>query len=401
MQTPSISKSRAACCLIGIGLFCLFGSLACGPRTATSQGGTVPSPTRTALGSGTALYPRAVRLSHNLDGTKNGSIVVSVTAFPNAVPEADFYASHDGSSFTQLSSITDPDFLSGLCCGALYELPALVGALSPGTLLWAGSVGQNSATAPMVLKIYKSSDQGATWSYLSNCAAASSPRNAAGGLWEPSFTIAGDGALVCFYSDETQPNHSQLLNHVRSFDGVHWQAPAYAIASNIAQDRPGMAVVTKLPSGTFFMTYELCGPAACTGFYKTSADGWDFGDVANVGTKIQTGAGEWFEHAPVNVWAPSTSSTNGTILLVGQMMYNNNGVSPGNGVTIFTNHSSDGSGPWTAMPAPVKVPDAYDNYCPNYSSALLPSVDGTSVLELASDYSGSICQTYFATGQLN
>jgi hypothetical protein len=96
----------------------------------------------------------------------------------------------------------------------------------------------------MVLKIYKSADQGATWSYLSNYAAASSPRSVAGGLWEPSFTIAGDGALVCFYSDETQPNHSQLLNHTRSYDGVHWQAPTYVIASNIPQDRPGMAVVT-------------------------------------------------------------------------------------------------------------------------------------------------------------
>jgi hypothetical protein len=162
-----------------------------------------------------------------------------------------------------------------------------------------------------------------------------------------------------------------------------------------------MAVVTKLPSGTYFMTYELCGPAACTVFYKASADGWDFGDPANVGTKIQTGAGEWFEHAPVNAWSPSTSSTNGTILVVGQMMDDNNGVSPGNGVTLFTNHSSNGSGPWTAVPAPVKVPDAYDNYCPNYASDLLPSADGKSLLELASDYSGSVCQTYFATGPLN
>jgi len=384
-----------------MGLLCAASTLACGPQTTATPGGTATSPARTALSSGTALYPRAVRLSHNPDSSKSGSIVVSVTAFPNGNPEAGFYSSHDGSSFTQLSSITDPDFPSGLCCGALYELPAQVGALSPGTLLWAGSVGQNSATVPMVLKVYASSDQGATWSYLSNCAAASSPRSVAGGLWEPSFTIAGDGALVCFYSDETQPNHSQLLNHVRSYDGVHWQALSYLIASNIPQDRPGMAVVTKLPSGTYFMTYELCGPAACTVFYKASADGWDFGDPANVGTKIQTGAGEWFEHAPVNAWSPSTSSTNGTILVVGQMMDDNSGVSPGNGVTLFTNHSSDGSGPWTAVPAPVKVPDAYDNYCPNYASDLLPSVDGKSLLELASDYSGSVCQTYFATGPLS
>lgn len=314
MLTPSSLKNRTAGCLIGVGLFSLLSALACGPKAATSQGSTSPSPTRTAHSSGTALYSRAVRLSHNPASSKNDSIVASVTAFPNGNPEADFYASSVGSNFTKLSSITDPDFPGGLCCGALYELPAQVGTLSPGTLLWAGSVGQSSATAPMVLKIYKSSDQGATWSYLSNCAAASGPRNVAGGLWEPSFTIAGDGALVCFYSDETQPNHNQLLNHARSYGGVHWQSPAYMIASNIPQDRPGMAVATKLPVGTYFMTYELCGPAACTVFYKTSADGWDWADTANVGTKIQTGAGEWFEHAPVNAWSPSTSSTNGNDL---------------------------------------------------------------------------------------
>lgn len=135
MLTPSSSKTRAACCLIGIGLLCLLSLLACGPKAVTSQGSTSPSPTRTALSYGTALYPRAIRLSHNPDGSKNGSVVGSVTAFPNGNAEGDLYASKDGASFSKLSSITDPDFLSGLCCGALYELPVQVGALSSGTLL--------------------------------------------------------------------------------------------------------------------------------------------------------------------------------------------------------------------------------------------------------------------------
>jgi hypothetical protein len=60
----------------------------------------------------------------------------SRVAFPNRNPKADLYASQDGASFLKLSSITDADFSSGLCCGALYELPVRVGALSPGTLLW-------------------------------------------------------------------------------------------------------------------------------------------------------------------------------------------------------------------------------------------------------------------------
>lgn len=366
------------------------------PHFASSQ-----ARTGTQLSSGTALYARALRLSHNADSSKNGGIVVSVTAFSASSAEEDIYSSADGINFTQISSITDPDFSGGLCCGTLYELPSKVGNLLAGTLLWSGSVGQSSTTQAMRIKVYESVDQGKTWTYLSNCASGATPGSTSGGLWEPQFTVAKDGALVCFYSDEQQPGHSQLIHQVRSYDGIHWQDSTFTVASNVQADRPGMAVVTKLPSGSYFMSYELCGPAACTVFYRTSADGWSWGDPTNVGTKVSTAAGQYFEHAPTNVWAPSAASSSGTILLVGQMMYeSNNQISPGNGVTIFTNHSADGSGSWSTMPAPVQVPNAYDNYCPNYSSPLLPSVDGQSILEFASAYNGSTCMMYHAIGPI-
>jgi hypothetical protein len=360
--------------------------------TAAGQPGAV-------LSNATALYARVIRLSHNADSSGNGGVVVSVTAL--AKNEEDIYFSADGSGFTRIGAITDPDFASGLCCGTLYELPSKVGGLAARTLLWAGSVGQSSTTQAMQIKIYRSADQGKTWTYLSNCATGTHPGRTAGGLWEPQFTVARDGALVCFFSDETYPGHSQLLRQVRSYDGVHWQDSTSTVATNVQADRPGMAVVTKLPSGTYFMSYEICGPAACAAFYRTSADGWSWGDSSNAGTKVVTAAGQYFEHAPTNAWAPSAAFKNGTILLVGQMMYeSNNQVSPGNGATIFINHSADGSGPWSTMPAPVQVPNAYDNYCPNYSSPLLPSVDGQRVLEFASAYSGPACRMYYATGPI-
>jgi hypothetical protein len=356
---------------------------------------------RTALSSSTALYARVFRLSHNTDASKNGKIVASVTAFPNGTGEEDVYASSDGTSFSKIGAVTDTDFSGGLCCGTLYELPSQVGTLSAGTLLWSGSVGQSSTTQPMQLKIYQSADQGKTWSYLSNCATATTPSSVGGGLWEPQFTVANDGALVCFYSDETQTSHSQLIHQVRSYDGINWQDATFTIASTVKADRPGMPVVTKLPSGTYFMSYELCGPAACTVFSRTSADGWNWGDSTNMGTKVVSTTGQWFEHAPTNTWASSVTSSNGTILLTGQMMYESSGsVSSGNGITIFTNHSTDGSGTWSTMTAPVQVPTAYDNYCPNYSSPLLPSTDGMNVLEFASDYVGSVCTMYYGSGAI-
>ena len=74
-------------------------------------------------------------------------------------------------------------------------------------------------------------------------------------------------------------------------------------------------------------------------------------------------------------------------------------VADGSGRTILTN-ANNGEGPWTAVDAPVNVPNPEVNYCQNYSSPLLPSEDGTQVLELASDFDGSVCRTYYATGPL-
>ena len=356
---------------------------------------------RTALSNATALYARVIRLAHSTTPAANGTLVASVTVFPGGSGEEDIYASTDGTSFTRIGVIHDADFAGGLCCGTLFELSRQIGTLPAGTLLWAGSVGQSSTTQPMQIKIYQSADQGATWSYLSNCATASGVRSAVGGIWEPEFTIASDGALVCFYSDETQAGHSQLIHQVRSYDGINWQDSTYTIASTISSDRPGMPVVTILPYGAYFMTYELCGSEACAVYSRTSTNGWNWGDPTNMGTRVVTASGQWLEHAPYNTWAPSAASPNGTILLVGQMMYDAPGsVSAGNGITIFTNHTADGSGPWGTMPAPVQVPTAYNNYCPNYSSPLLPSLDGSAVLEFASDYVGTVCTMFYGSGPI-
>lgn len=41
------------------------------------------------------------------------------------------------------------------------------------------------------------------------------------------------------------------------------------------------------------MSYELCGPAACTVFPRTSTDGWNFGTASNMGAKVTTTSGQW------------------------------------------------------------------------------------------------------------
>jgi len=277
-------------------------------------------------------------------------------------------------------------------------MPQRVGKLQAGTLMFAATYYIGDARA---IEIYTSTDEGRHWRYSATPVSGGDPTH---GLWEPQFTVATDGALVIFWSDETDPCCSQKLAQSRTYDGENWEAPSNTVASLIQADRPGMAVVTHLPSGLYFMSYELCGPASCTVFYRTSTDGWNFGAPDNTGTKVQTASGQYFEHAPTSTWSPSVISNNGSILLVGQVLYEADGsVSANNGKLLFVNNTADGSGPWYTITAPVQVPGAYDNYCPNYASPLLPSLDGTAILEMASDYdtSSGLCMTYFASERWN
>lgn len=356
---------------------------------------------RTAITTGEGLYPRLVRISNNPTPANNGRMIASVTSFPGGVGEEQIYASDDnGATFRRLSTINDPLFARGLCCGGLYELPQAVGALPKGTLLWAGSVGGDTPGSPMQIRIYRSNNRGETWTYLSNCATASVNRSS-GGLWEPEFTIAADGSLVCFYADETVPGFSQMIQRVTSTDGVNWSAPTRVVASGIAVDRPGMPVITKLPSGRYFMTFELCGPAACTVFYKTSANGLDWGAASSMGARVESEDGRWFLHTPTNTWAAVPGTPNGRIFVTGQILSGPGGVGSGNGRTVFYNDSVDGSGKWKVLPAPVTINamPTTTNFCQNYSSPLLASADGKTLFGLATDFDNSsgraVCRTYF------
>lgn len=141
-----------------------------------------PLATGTPSRDGTGLYPRAVRLANS--GSANGRVLASVVTFDGNNGIGAIHESTDsGATFRQ------------------------VGALPAGTLLWAASAGQDEPNRRMALRIWRSNDIGRTWSYLSSCAVA----EGTGGLWEPEFSVAADGALVCHYADETDAAHSQKL----------------------------------------------------------------------------------------------------------------------------------------------------------------------------------------------
>lgn len=341
---------------------------------------------QTRLSPDPMMYARTLRLANN-------EILASVTAF-NGGNHVEIYASsNDGASFARVGTINDPDFASGLCCGTIFQLSQAVGSLPAGTLLWAGSVGQNAGTdRRMRIKVYRSGNNGRSWTFSSQIVA---PNN--GGLWEPEFVLANDGALVMLYSDETaRPTYDQRMMKTRTYNGTSWVDTQNLVASTVPADRPGMPVVSRMSNGTRFMTFELCGPAACTTFYKTSADGWNYGSATSMGTAIRLADGRYLAHAPTNTVMP-----NGAILVVGQMVMNaNNTVAAANGTVIFRSASGNPAGPWSTIAAPVPVPNAFNDPCPNYSSPLQP-LPNNNVLEIASRLENGLCIMYYNRGSAN
>ena len=380
------------------------------PATGSSTSPTVPPVTtisKTPIAQST-LYPRVIRLAHQ-NALVNGA---AANGWLIANAGSVFESTNNGQTWSDIGAVPLAPNSARLCCATLFEMPQTVGSLAAGTLLYAVSacVGPTAAdpcTDPQskpAITLYTSVNQGQSWTYVA-AVESGAAGSSTGGLWEPEFEIASDGALVMFWSDETDPCCSQKLAQTRTYDGVTWQAPANTVASAVYSDRPGMARVSELPDGAYFMTYEVCGPANnCAAFSRTSADGWNFGAATSLGNRITSTAGQYFEHAPANFWA--NTGGNGELLVVGQVLVESSGAtSAQNGQLIFVNSGVDGSGIWSTMEAPVAVTDSLQNpysSCPNYSSALLPSADGTSLLEMASDFNGSgNCQTYYAISALN
>lgn len=348
----------------------------------------------TLLNPTPTLNSRVVRLAHT-PRLEDRRQMIGVALSPTGGMHAEVYAAdRDSAPFGQIGQIVDPAFSSGLCCGALYELPQAVGSLPAGTLLWAASVGKKDQR--MATKVYRSEDEGRSWSYLSEVRAAKP-----GGVWEPEFTVDREGALVLFFSDDTEAaEHSQTLKKVRTNDGVNWRDMGYVVASKVQRDRPGMAVTRRLADGRWMMTYELGGPAHFIVDYRLSDDGWNWGDPANVGSEIRLPNRAFPAHAPRFTVMPD-----GAIPLVAQLIETPELKLGGrNGRVLLVNKAGNPAASWGTIPAPVRAPDACSETCrshewrPNYSSALLPSENGIEVLEFASDWTGGKCMTSYAWG---
>jgi hypothetical protein len=363
---------------------------------------SVPEPERQVLYNGGSSYPRVIRLEHN--GRANGTILASITTNVGTQGAGVISAStDDGRTFEQIATIEDPASAddAGICCSVLYELPSALGAMPAGTVLWADTVGYMAPEEQRRTRqrLWASADLGHTWRHVSDIAVSPNQYN----TWEPSLSVAADGTLVAFYSDETdKADHDQKLVQVRSADGVTWTGYEETVADSDWYVRPGMVNAIRVPDGSYFMTYEVCNNDLvhlCSAYFRRSADGWDFGDPYDLGVVIRTADGKYGRHTPTVVWSAGPGRW-GTILLITEMLVEHDGrISPGNGTTILANDQL-GIGPWYEIPAPVPVEGVDNEGCRNFSPSLLPTPDGSSVLEVTTDYDGPVCKTYYATGPL-
>ena len=286
-----------------------------------------------------------------------------------------------------------------------YVLPGAVGGFPPGTVLWAGSFGQNSTPRQMSLRVWASLDAGATWQFASVLAATTTEY----GLWEPEFAVDINGTLVAAYSDETDPLlHSQRLMLARSSNVVTWSTPVPVVQSDLQAVRPGMAIIRILPCAPplYVMAYEVCGATGavqCIVHYRTSMDGWDWGNPANLGSIVVLERGALLAHTPSLAVVTSPAGTAAALIATGQgVFYNNGTMAQGSGGTLAVLAVSRTCGiaaEATWQPAPVDAPwPLPETWCPNYSPALLSigTAPVTRVLELTSQFlDGTACWSFF------
>jgi len=354
----------------------------------------------TLLDNEYAYYPRVIRLEHS--GARNGTIIASVVR-KNANHDHDWVghlvqSSDNGLTFSPLGDVDDPTGVdgSGMCCQTLFELPVAIGAMPAGTLLWAASFGGNVVTQRrMAQRVWQSSDSGKTWSFLSTISTTATTA----GTWEPEFTVSADGHLVVFYSDETDPAHSQKLVAWRTSNGLEWTDYQPVVASNIFALRPGMAVVRKTPDGNWLMSYEVCSTDnshVCEAHVRSSPDGWNWGDPADLGENVQLSDGEFPASTP-------TLTVSGKTVLLKAMRQRNSNLSfaAGDGKAIFAN-TNNGHGPWFEVPAPVTMADpGQGSQAAGYSNPLLGSADGKAVLLIATDYGADrVIHAYYGAGPI-
>jgi hypothetical protein len=293
------------------------------------------------------LYARTLELP-------DGSLLATWENYGPEPPLVYFpiYKSIDGAAtWHEISHVTDQVNGWGLRYQPfLYLLPEPIGGLPANSILLAGnSIPTNLSNTQ--IDLYSSTDNGCTWKFISHIAAggAAIPDNGVPAVWEP-FLLFYQSELICFYSDQRDPQYGQKLVHQNTSDLVSWSAPINDVTYPNYTDRPGMAVVAKLPAEQWILTYENGGapipgvPAANYSFpayYRISDSPLTFNSAEDL--PISTPDGTHPQGSPYCVWSP-VGGPNGSII-----------VSTGTHSEVFVNQAVGDVAAWEKLATEERV----------------------------------------------
>ena len=310
-------------------------------------------------------------------------------------PVFPIYASRDhGRTWEYYSQVEDTKNGHGMRFQPmLLELDRDVADLPAGTLLLTGnSIPLSFETTELLL--FVSRDQGRTWEYRSSICAGGPPieRNweALGPVWEPFLYLNAEGNLTVVYTDE-RPHADRRFNQtlavaVSKDGGRTWGEQSMVCAIPDGEQRPGMAIVTRLPNGRYFMCYEIVCFAArtpqgetptCDVYCWLSDDGVDWGDPEDWGRRIESADGMYQGNMPYCLWVPQ-GGENGTVIVSGKRDSGALGLrDPGD----FLVNYNLGEGPWEKAPMLVSY-DARIHQA-GWSMGMCTVEDGQRLLQLA------------------
>lgn len=387
-SSPARRRSRLLAAALTAAVLAVGGIAAAGPAAAvtTGNGSVIYSPPpgssfnpEGGTPAGTT-YAKIVVLKNN--GANNGTQLVTFDklVLQNGRQVYPIYRStDDGSSWTKIADVDPSSTFPGYTRTAqpfLYELPQASGPLPAGTLLLTGMIMPEDRSSSRLV-VYKSADRGATWSFLSTIDSGGpavydpSPSSTTTTVWEPSFAIDGGGGLVAYYSDERQKASGvlQAVSYRRSTDGGQtWGALSNVSAPPNHSDRPGMITVTKLPDGRYLATFEVVNrPSQSQNtapvYFKTSADGLNWGDTTSIGAPIRLADGRGIGSSPYVKWVPG-GGPKGMVIVASKWSLTSSGAIDG-GQNLYVNYNL-GAGAWERLPMPVTY-DASDTQGGNFS----------------------------------
>jgi hypothetical protein len=342
-------------------------------------------------------YPKIIVLKNS--GSNNGTQLVTYDqlVLQNGVQVYPIWRStNDGASWTKVADVNPSAQFPTLTRTSqpfLFEVTQTTGNLTAGTILLAGMIMPEDRSSSRLV-VYKSTNQGTSWSYLSTIDTGGpavydpSPTSTTTTVWEPSLAIDGSGGLVAYFSDERQKANGvlQAVSYRRSTDGgATWGSLVNVSAPNNSSDRPGMITVTKLPDGRYLGTWEVVNrPSQSLNtapvYFKISNDGLNWGTTSSLGTQIALADGRSIGSSPFVKWVPS-GGPKGMVVVASKWSLTSGGVIDG-GQNFYVNYNL-GEGPWERLPMAVTY-DATDTQGGNFSGfaqGIDYSVDGRTLYQ--------------------